>query len=196
MNANKFSFATFLFFVLTLNSYANASKTIQTSCGRSTASEEIDSELQSKFQDTIQVTQALDPKITLVEQIDKNTFGLQYAEALETDKFITYYYGKYESGCKQITNFNIFTFCSANNSSNSLPTKIVVNSDVDIKTKQLELKNLIQKSNKLITNGHISYLLFEDGSIVIIDSSLPIAANPVSIQNPDKTTETLLYMRY
>jgi len=132
-----------------------------------------------------------------------SSFGNGYANAYTTWTSLissqpntTYYYYKSTQATSTCTTkWSIFYVCStSSSSSSSYLSKSVVNSSVDITTKQNELIGIINSRSSIYVSGTSYYIYTSDAKIYVIDTRYPIQANPVLIQdNTAKTIEVFSY---
>jgi hypothetical protein len=113
---------------------------------------------------------------------------------------VNYKYGSYTASA---ANANcdkkwIFYVCSSSSSGSSTPATVsrtVINSSVDILSKQNELKAIISRVSPYYpvqSSGYIYYIRTVEGILYTIDVRLPIQANPSAVQQANGQTEYFL----
>ncbi len=116
-----------------------------------------------------------------------SNFGVSWAQMLANQPNLTYYYFKAANAASSCqTKWTIFYVCSSNTSSATI-SRQVVNSSVNIASKQAELMAIVNKSSRIQQNGSAVYIYTTDAKLYIFDLSLPIQAQPTQIQDSTST---------
>ena len=114
---------------------------------------------------------------------------------------ISYKYTKATSAASNsncTTKWSIFYFCSSSSSASTSSLKVsnsIIHSSIDVLAKQNELKGYINRANPyyaIQTSGTLSYIRTTDNMLYVIDTSVPLQANPVSVQQANGQVEYLL----
>lgn len=110
-------------------------------------------------------------------------FGVSWTQMLANQPNLTYYYFKAANAASSCqTKWTIFYVCSSNTSSATI-SRQVVNSSVNIASKQAELMAIVNKSSRIQQGGSQVYIYTTDAKLYIFDLSLPIQAQPIQIQD-------------
>jgi hypothetical protein len=139
-------------------------------------------------------------KTRLKEDIAKNNFGhgqanynMTWKQYVEFDPNIEYSYGKADNSNNCHTVWQMFTVCSS--TSNHAPTisRTVLNDKVDLKVKEQELKNIVDNAVTIKQqSSSIFYIMGKNKKIAVIDTNLPMQANPVAVNKADDSMESLV----
>jgi hypothetical protein len=138
--------------------------------------------------------------------VTNNQFGVGQATYYETwNQYVahapntTYNYGtmaaaQNNSGCHTVA--TIFYVCSSSSSSSPSTTAIsrsVVHSSVNVLDKQNAIIAIINRTNYIQSAGNgVFYIVTTDNATHVIDTKLPIQANPVQTSSANATGETLI----
>lgn len=138
--------------------------------------------------------------------VTNNQFGLGQATYYETwNQYVahapntTYNYGSIaaaqsNNNCHTVA--TIFYVCSSSSTTTPTTTSItrsVVHSSVALVTKQNEIIGIINRTNMIQAAGNgVFYILTTDNSTYVIDTKLPMQANPVQVRSAAGAGETLI----
>ncbi len=144
-------------------------------------------------------SEKMDQKSTLKEIITNNHFGngnatyyMTWNQFIETNSDIKYSYGKLNSECKTV--MQVFTYCTSGDNKSTV-TKTVINSQVDVKVKKEELIKIVNEAISISAqSSSMYYILGTNNQVTVIDTNLPLQANPVAVQNSENSIERLVYV--